>query len=68
LSEVKNAVRQMDQMSQQNAAVVEQSTAASRVMADQTQQLSHLIARFKIGDDRADESGSARGSRSRRAA
>jgi methyl-accepting chemotaxis protein len=49
LDEVNKAVNQMDQITQQNAAMVEQSTAASKSMADEAEQLRHLLSRFKVG-------------------
>jgi methyl-accepting chemotaxis protein len=48
LQQVNMAVNQMDQVTQQNAAMVEQSTAASRILADDTHSLSDLIARFAL--------------------
>jgi methyl-accepting chemotaxis protein len=39
----------MDQMTQQNAAMVEQSTAASHALAQEADQLSNLVAKFEIG-------------------
>jgi methyl-accepting chemotaxis protein len=48
LGEVNSAVNQMDQVTQQNAAMVEQATAASRMLADETKELSRLVARFSI--------------------
>jgi len=48
LAEVNTAVNQMDQVTQQNAAMVEQATAASRMLADETKELSKLVARFSI--------------------
>jgi methyl-accepting chemotaxis protein len=48
LGQVNTAVNQMDQVTQQNAAMVEQSTAASRVLADEAQELARLVARFKV--------------------
>ncbi len=48
LSEVNSAVNQMDQVTQQNAAMVEQATAASRMLAEETKELSRLVARFRI--------------------
>ena len=48
LAEVNTAVNQMDQVTQQNAAMVEQATAASRMLADETKELSRLVARFSI--------------------
>ncbi len=48
LSEVNTAVNQMDQVIQQNAAMVEQTTAASHSLAQETEQLSVLIGRFRV--------------------
>jgi methyl-accepting chemotaxis protein len=48
LGQVNTAVNQMDQVTQQNAAMVEESTAASRVLADEAQELARLVARFKV--------------------
>jgi methyl-accepting chemotaxis protein len=49
LAEVNTAVNQMDQVTQQNAAMVEQSTAASHSLAQEAEELGNLIARFEIG-------------------
>jgi methyl-accepting chemotaxis protein len=48
LSEVNSAVNQMDQVTQQNAAMVEEATAASRMLADEAKELARLVARFRI--------------------
>jgi methyl-accepting chemotaxis protein len=48
LNQVNTAVNQMDHVTQQNAAMVEQSTAAARVLAQEAQELGRLVARFKI--------------------
>ncbi len=48
LAEVNTAVNQMDQVTQQNAAMVEQSTAASHSLALETEQLASLIDRFQF--------------------
>ncbi len=48
LSEVSIAVNQMDQATQQNAAMVEESTAATSGLADQVTMLRELVARFKL--------------------
>lgn len=48
LSEVNTAVNQMDQTTQQNAAMVEESTAATNRLAEEASNLARLIARFKI--------------------
>jgi methyl-accepting chemotaxis protein len=50
LSEVNSAVNQMDQVTQQNAAMVEQATAASHGMMQEAETLNRLIAQFRIGD------------------
>jgi methyl-accepting chemotaxis protein len=48
LAEVNTAVNQMDQVTQQNAAMVEQSTAASHRLAQEAQELQRLLGRFQI--------------------
>ena len=50
LQQVNTSVNQMDQVTQQNAAMVEESTAASHALASEAQTLSELMARFKIGE------------------
>ncbi|MCF3642084.1 methyl-accepting chemotaxis protein [Rhizobium sp. TRM95111] len=50
LSEVSTAVNEMDQVTQQNAAMVEESTAATNRLAEEASNLARLIARFKLGD------------------
>jgi methyl-accepting chemotaxis protein len=52
LAEVNTAVSQMDQVTQQNAAMVEESTAASHSLAREAEQLAGLIARFNVGGAR----------------
>jgi methyl-accepting chemotaxis protein len=39
----------LDDMTQQNAALVEQATAASKAMAEQSQGLNDLMSRFDVG-------------------
>jgi methyl-accepting chemotaxis protein len=53
LQQVNVAINQMDQVTQQNAAMVEESTAASHALAREAQGLARLIGRFKVGEDRA---------------
>jgi len=48
LDEINSAVAQMDEVTQKNAALVEETTAASRTMADQADQLRQLMAFFKL--------------------
>lgn len=51
LSQVNTAVNQMDQGTQQNAAMVEESTAASHALAHEARELANLVAKFSIGDE-----------------
>jgi methyl-accepting chemotaxis protein len=53
LQQVNVAINQMDQVTQQNAAMVEESTAASHALAREAQDLARLIGRFKVGEDGA---------------
>ena len=50
LQQVNSAVGDMDRMTQQNAAMVEQSTAAARSLADEAQELSRIVSAFKVDD------------------
>ncbi|MDE8349726.1 MAG: methyl-accepting chemotaxis protein [Acidocella sp.] len=50
LSEVNIAITQMDQITQQNAAMVEESTAASHCLATDAEELVRLINQFETGD------------------
>lgn len=54
LGEVNIAIGIMDQVTQQNAAMVEQSTAASHSLVEQSARLVELTARFNIGDASAE--------------
>jgi methyl-accepting chemotaxis protein len=49
LKEINSAVNQMDQVTQQNAAMVEETTAASMALNDEAQTLKSLVARFRAG-------------------
>ncbi|TWF52368.1 methyl-accepting chemotaxis protein [Neorhizobium alkalisoli] len=53
LQEINTAVNAMDQGTQQNAAMVEQSTAASHSLAREAASLNALLARFTLGNDGA---------------
>ncbi|WP_304167644.1 methyl-accepting chemotaxis protein [Phenylobacterium aquaticum] len=48
LAEVNVAISQMDQVTQQNAAMVEQATAATHSLKGETQRLAELVASFKL--------------------
>ena len=49
MSEVNTAVNQMDQVTQQNAAMVEQATAAAASLRGEAVSLARLMASFEIG-------------------
>jgi methyl-accepting chemotaxis protein len=51
IEQVNRAVMQMDQATQQNAALVEEASAASQAIVEQAQTLSGMIARYNVGDD-----------------
>ncbi|QLF69414.1 methyl-accepting chemotaxis protein [Peteryoungia desertarenae] len=51
LLEVNGAVSQMDQLTQQNAAMVEETSAAGRMLADEADQLVALLTQFKVETD-----------------
>lgn len=50
IGQVNQAVSQLDQMTQQNAALVEESAAAAAALSDQAQRLSGMVAVFKVGN------------------
>jgi methyl-accepting chemotaxis protein len=49
LHEINTSVNHMDQMTQQNAAMVEETTAASQTLAEESSQLRTLLAKFRLG-------------------
>jgi len=48
LGEINASVNRMDQMTQQNAAMVEETTASSQVLAEEANRLNAQLANFKI--------------------
>ncbi len=48
LREVSVAADQMDRVTQQNAAMVEQTTAAARTLSNATEELAHMVSRFQL--------------------
>lgn len=50
IDQVNTAVSQMDKMTQQNAALVEEAAAAAKSMEEQTQDLSDSVAIFKLAE------------------
>jgi len=48
IGQVNTAVTQLDQMTQQNAALVEQSAAAAESLKDQAQRLNQIVGAFRV--------------------
>ena len=48
IGQIGRAVQDLDRMTQQNAALVEQTAAASSAMRDQAQALAGEVARFRL--------------------
>lgn len=53
LHEVNSSVNRMDQMTQQNAAMVEETSAATKELADETRTLLQLIDQFQLDQTEA---------------
>ncbi len=50
IEQVNKAITMMDDVTQQNAALVEQATAAAQALSEQAINLTQLIARYKVND------------------
>ena len=50
IAQVNGAIGSLDQMTQQNAALVEESAAAAESLRDQAQRLNGMVATFVLGD------------------
>ena len=50
LREINSAINSLDQTTQQNAAMVEESTAASLRLANEADALHTLLAQFRLAD------------------
>jgi methyl-accepting chemotaxis protein len=55
IGQVNVAVSQLDQMTQQNAALVEQSAAAAQSLKEQADRLAQVVQVFRIGQETATE-------------
>jgi methyl-accepting chemotaxis protein-1 (serine sensor receptor) len=60
IDQVSRAVTQMDEVTQQNAALVEQASAAAQSLEDQAGALLDAVALFKLGEEAADRTQSRR--------
>jgi methyl-accepting chemotaxis protein len=52
LKEMNVAMHHMDQVTQQNAAMVEETTAASMALNEEAEALKTLVARFRVSSSR----------------
>lgn len=53
IEQINLAISQMDQVTQQNAALVEQAAAASQSMQEQATELAKVVSVFKVNDEHA---------------
>jgi len=51
LAEINKSVNQLDQVTQQNAAMFEETTAASHALTKEAETLSNTMSRFKAGEE-----------------
>ncbi len=59
IEQVNRAVMQMDELTQQNAALVEQATAASQAMAQQAGELNEMMGRYELAASLEQSAGTA---------
>jgi methyl-accepting chemotaxis protein len=55
LHQVNAALNQMDQVTQQNAAMVEETTAAAHMLNQESDELARLVGRFQTGRPEAED-------------
>ena len=60
ISEINTAIIQMDQMTQQNAAMAEETNAASYNLSSEADTLKALSARFRLSEERCWEASNDR--------
>ena len=53
IAQINDAIMQMDNVTQQNAAMVEEAASAASSLSEQTRILTEALAIFKLGDNRA---------------
>jgi methyl-accepting chemotaxis protein len=55
IEQVNKAITMMDEVTQQNAALVEEAAAAAQALTAQAANLTQMIARYQVGEGSADE-------------
>jgi methyl-accepting chemotaxis protein len=53
IEQINQAIAQMDQVTQQNASLVEEAAAAAESMQDQARALTQVVSLFKLGGGQA---------------
>jgi methyl-accepting chemotaxis protein len=61
IEQVNKAITMMDDVTQQNAALVEEASAAAQALTEQASNLTQLIARYRVGEGSADQAPRATG-------
>ncbi len=51
IEQINQAIAQMDRVTQENAALVEQSAASAQALQNQADQLTEMVSAFKLNDD-----------------
>jgi methyl-accepting chemotaxis protein len=59
IGQVNNAVVTLDEVTQQNAALVEEASAAAQALSEQASNLTQLISRYRLGENRSEDAPSA---------
>ncbi len=59
IEQVNKAITMMDEVTQQNAALVEEASAAAQALSEQASNLTQLISRYRLGEDRSEDAPSA---------
>jgi len=55
IEQVNKAITMMDDVTQQNAALVEEASAAAQALTEQASNLTQLIARYRVGEGSAEQ-------------
>jgi uncharacterized phage infection (PIP) family protein YhgE len=55
IEQVNKAITMMDDVTQQNAALVEEASAAAQALTEQASNLTQLISRYRVGEGSADQ-------------
>jgi methyl-accepting chemotaxis protein len=55
IEQVNKAITMMDDVTQQNAALVEEASAAAQALTEQASSLTQLISRYRVGEGSAEE-------------